>query len=274
MIAAVPQRLRPLPDELATPMRYRLATCASGEPAGIATDRAEVLRYLGYRGQAIDEALEMRIEHIADELERALEPRGTSRIFSVAIATDASGQPCIRLAGSAIELHGRDAYRRLKDACAAAVFAVTLGMESERRLRALAARGPVAAAVGDAACTALVEAAADRIDATVRHAASAYSLSSGTRFSCGYGDCPLSDQRALIDALDARRTLGITLAPSNLMIPTKSVTAIMGLFEGAPAHDAPAASCAGCTVRDGCAFRAHGDVCWRAPSSPFAKESV
>lgn len=272
MIAAVSHRMHPVPDALATPARYRLATRAAGGPAGIAIDRAEVLRYLGYRGQKIDDALAQRIEQITGELECALEPRGARRIFSVVPAVDAHGAPCIRLAGTAVELHGRDAYRRLKDARAAAVLAVTLGMESERRLRALAAQGPVAAAVGDAACTALVEAAADAVDTEVKRAASEYNLTGGTRFSCGYGDCPLADQRALIDALDAQRTLGITLAPTNLMIPTKSVTAIIGLFENMPPHDAAVARCDGCTVRAGCAFRARGETCWRAPSS--AKESL
>ena len=272
MIAAVRQRPHSLPDELATPTRYHLATRAAGAHAGIAIDHAEVLRYLGYRGQTIDEELEQRIDQIVRELERALEPRGISRIFSVVPSVDACGKPRISLAGSTVELHGRDAYRRLKDARAVAILAVTLGMESERHLRALTSQGPVAAAVGDAACTALVEAAVDAVDAQVKCVASGYGLVGATRFSCGYGDCPLADQRMLIDALDAQRTLGITLAPTNLMIPTKSVTAIIGLFEGTPPRDMATSSCDGCTVYAGCAFRARGDRCWRTPLS--AKESL
>ena len=42
---------------------------------------------------------------------------------------------------------------------------------------------------------------------------------------------PLSVQPALLDALDAQNTLGITLTPQLWMVPQKSVTALMGLKE-------------------------------------------
>ena len=49
------------------------------------------------------------------------------------------------------------------------------------------------------------------------------------RYSPGYGDLPLSVQPALLDALDAGRRLGVTLTESLLMVPMKSVTAVVGI---------------------------------------------
>ena len=49
------------------------------------------------------------------------------------------------------------------------------------------------------------------------------------RFSPGYGDLPLTFQKAVFAALDCPRQLGITLNDSLLMVPSKSVTALAGI---------------------------------------------
>ena len=48
------------------------------------------------------------------------------------------------------------------------------------------------------------------------------------RYSPGYGDLPLEAQRPLLAALDAARQAGITLSSALLMMPSKSVSAIIG----------------------------------------------
>ena len=243
--------------KLASPARYRLAAHI---------DRAEALRYLGYRGQAVDDELAAHIEDIFARAESEFEPRGASDVFAIDVAAcDASGAPCIRLADTTVELTGRSIWRHLKDADAAAVIAVTLGMGSERALRRCSHTHPADAAILDAGLSAMAEAAIGAVDTALRGEAAACGLSANHRFSCGYGDCPLDAQQDLLDALDARRVLGITLTPSNLMLPSKSITAVFGLFSGAngpvPASDA-IRSCRGCRVADGCAFRARGTTCW------------
>ena len=48
------------------------------------------------------------------------------------------------------------------------------------------------------------------------------------RFSPGYGDFPLECQGMLLDALEAGKRIGIKLTDSLLMMPSKSVSAVMG----------------------------------------------
>ena len=239
-------------------------------------ERAEVLRYLGYSGQELEAELVERIDATIEEARRGLAPRGTGAFFGIdALGTDDGENPCIRLVDTTVVLTGRDIYRHLKDARAAAVFAVTLGMESERRLRVLSSQQPLDATLYDAACSALVEEAAETLDRKLKRDAAARGLIGNWRFSCGYGDLPLDAQQSLLDALDARRSLGITLTPSNLMIPSKSITAVFGLFlaprEGCEAGDSsagtlPAAdavrSCRGCRVVASCSFRSRHTTCW------------
>ena len=49
------------------------------------------------------------------------------------------------------------------------------------------------------------------------------------RFSPGYGDMPIEIQVDILQLLDASRRLGMVLTESNLMIPTKSITALIGM---------------------------------------------
>ena len=49
------------------------------------------------------------------------------------------------------------------------------------------------------------------------------------RFSPGYGDWALSAQRELLRMLDASRTVGVSLTDTMLMVPSKSVSAVIGV---------------------------------------------
>ena len=247
-----------VPPALASPSIYR------ADPARRPrVDRAEMLRYLGYGGQAIEPELEQRIELTVERLELDIEPRGVRQVFAVdASGLDAAGEPCIRLAGTAIELKGRDIYRHLKDAELCAVLAATLGMDCERRLRTTSSQHPLEGAVLDAACSAYIEAAVEQMDARVKREAAEHGLTGNWRFSPGYGDCPLAAQRPIVSALNATRLIGLTVTPTNLLMPTKSVTAVIGLFRGEP-HDANTRpTCNICRLRPTCRFRAAGTTCY------------
>ncbi len=79
------------------------------------------------------------------------------------------------------------------------------------------------------------------------------------RFSPGYGDLPIDCQGEFLEALDADRRVGVRLTPGMLLVPTKSVTAIIGLSD-APTEK-KTGSCATCNMRETCAFRKTGERC-------------
>ena len=247
-----------VPPALASPVLWRVDPAARPR-----VDRAEMLRYLGWNGQEIEPDLDRRIERVVERLELDVEPRGVRRVFAVdAAGTDASGAPCIRLAGTEVELRGRDIYRHLKDVRLCAVIACTLGMGAERRLRTMGSQSPLEGAVLDAACSAYVEAAVGQMDAQVKRDAAAFGLTGNWRFSPGYGDCPLTAQRPIVAALNATRLIGLTVTPTDLLMPTKSVTAVIGLFDG-EIHDADTRpTCKICRQREHCRFRAAGTTCY------------
>ena len=72
------------------------------------------------------------------------------------------------------------------------------------------------------------------------------------RFSPGYADFPLTCQPALLRALEAGKRIGLTVTGANMLSPTKSVTAVIGLSPHR--GNCLAGGCATCNKTD-CSFR-------------------
>ena len=236
-----------------------------------AVDRAEVLRYLGYSGQALDADLDARIDEVVARCLATCRPRGCVAVFDMVGREDGaagekdgaaggSGEPVVRLADTPLELRGSSVAEHLDGAVAVGVMAVTVGMGVEAELRRLSLTDHVAQVIFDAAATTAVERAADAAEASLVARAAERGLHCNWRFSPGYGDLPLETQPVLLAALDAQRQLGITLTPTLLMMPTKSVTAVVGMFGEPPSTGHR--SCRGCACFDYCQLRAAGRPCW------------
>ena len=79
------------------------------------------------------------------------------------------------------------------------------------------------------------------------------------RFSPGYGDLPLRIQPDVLAAADATRRLGVQVTESCLMIPQKTVTAVIGLSD--KPQPASIRGCANCPMRGTCGARKGGTTC-------------
>ena len=194
--------------------------------------RREVLRYLGYRGQELTPQVEGRIDEGVARMLQIARPCASWSIFDLA---EQGGDGAIHLQGCALTLPGSSIARHLDGAVSCAVMAVTIGMGVERELKRLSAVDSLAGLIFDAAGTVAVEQAATACQRSIIAEAQARGLYANARFSPGYGDLPLAVQPVLLSTVDAQRRLGITLTNSLLMVPTKSVTALMGIFPSSPA---------------------------------------
>ena len=79
------------------------------------------------------------------------------------------------------------------------------------------------------------------------------------RYSPGYGDLPLTVQGELLSLLDAPHRVGLTASASHILIPRKSVTAILGVSDREIARNKR--SCLGCPAQGGCQYRKAGGHC-------------
>lgn len=224
-------------------------------------DNREVLRYLGYRGQGVTSELEGRMGEVVGHCLEVAHPAGCVRIFEVAgQGESADGRHEVALEGTTLKLVGESMRRHLCGAVAVGVLAVTLGMGVDRELKRYSVTGePLDGVIFDAAAVALVERAADAAEASIVCAAADAHLYTNFRFSPGYGDLPMETQPVLLSTLDAQRKLGITLTKTLLMVPTKSVTAVVGIFS--EPQPSTRGTCVGCPRFDFCTIHTKGRTC-------------
>lgn len=219
-----------------------------------ALDRGEILRYLGYRGQEIGPELDREIRRMGEECLRCAKPRYLYRVFPVELRGDA---PVI----GGVELLGEDIARHLRGAVSCAVMAATLGHEPERAMLRLGQRSTVSQVVFNAACTALIESVSDACEGEITRYAGERGLLTSYRYSPGYGDFPLTQQRQILGLLEAETRLGITLTDSMLMLPRKSVSALIGLYPQGSGVRRGGTTCQTCENYENCEFRKEGCGC-------------
>lgn len=205
----------------------------------------EALHFLGWRGTPLDASLLTQIREIRDEALTAVEPRLELRRFPL----DRAGM----LEGTSFSPQGGDVCRMLAPCREAVLLAATLGAQSERLILRTQAKDAARAVLLDAVLSAAIEAVCDQAEAALRKEITEQGLYLTDRFSPGYGDMPLAQGKEICEVLGVSRRIGLTVSASGIMIPRKSVTAIMGISPE-PVTRRPS-GCEGCEARENCALR-------------------
>ena len=181
----------------------------------------DAARYLGLRGEPASQALAL-LETAYAMAREAAQPRSLIRRAPMRACEG-------RLAvADALVIPSLDLCRLFADAREGLALAVTLGAPLDSLVRRLMMTDPALGAAVGACASALVDEVIDGLLAEQKRALASEGLSLSPRFSPGYGDAPLTCQGPLLSWLEARR-IGISLTLGGLMLPEKSVTALMAL---------------------------------------------
>lgn len=244
-------------------MEQLIHTKSYAEPA---LSRREILRYMrcGSAGSEMDPLLDSCLSELLPQLVYKV----CWRISDIGSAADPqAGSPLFDL--GFIKTDSRDLRRNLQDCKKLVFFAATIGLAPDRLIAKYGRLSPSRAlcmqAIGAERIESLCDAFCQEIAA--QYAPAGYQTR--PRFSPGYGDFPLEAQKAFFQALDCPRRIGLSLNDSLLMSPSKSVTALLGLFPSSPCtrhtdaasesqigNALPHTSCASCAKTD-CLFRTH-----------------
>ena len=213
--------------------------------------KSEAARYMGVKGmpdQAVAELLD-RAEKIVRE---KIRPK------YVYIETDVTfTDEGVVLGAMSVPLTGEDIKRHLSGCNRAVIMAATLTQEADKLIRQAAVTNMAESLAIDCLCSAAVEQVCDRAEEEIFSRCSAPYRT--WRFSPGYGDLPLSLQSSLLLALNAQRRIGLTVTDSSLLIPSKSVTAIIGMSDRPVERGGR--GCTICNMRENCAYREKGNRC-------------
>jgi len=138
------------------------------------------------------------------------------------------------------------------------VFAITLGPGVDALIRRISVTDIAMASVLHAVSAAVLEGFCDTLQNETASKFLASGLYPTERFSPGYGDLSLENQRNILEFLDAQKRCGITLTDSLMMLPRKSVTAVFGLSpDSAPSRR----RCSSCQKHD-CPYRSSSEGCF------------
>ena len=212
-------------------------------------NRKETLQYLGYLGSGIPEELEADITRCEQQILTTARPHAVWRYFEL--------QPDGSFRGTEFKPEGKDVPELLKECSGVILMAATLGSEAELLLRRSQSRNMGDAVILDAAASAAIENVCDNLCEDLAGEFAPKHLTD--RFSPGYGDFPFSQQRDFFEVLDITRRIGVSLSASGLMLPQKSVTALIGVSDRPQPHRHR--GCASCVLFETCRFRKEGTHC-------------
>ena len=224
----------------------------------IPVDKKEIFRYLGYRHSAPDAEVDRIIDTCLLQLQQVVTPRFMFREYPVESIWRVDGvensrepqTPRLRIAG--MEIFSRSLSRNLRGCESVYLMAATLGLGPDRLIARASVTHMSRAVILQAAAAAMIESWCDIVNRQIAERAAAEGLYCRPRFSPGYGDFPLEYQRDFAQILHLQKEIGVSLTESLLMMPSKSVTAIIGLSrerEGCVLH-----GCEECAKAADCAY--------------------
>ena len=230
-------------------------------------DQKEILRYLGYKNQELTPQIQNIIDRCEAEALKIIEPKYVFGRFK--ISHTSSG---IQVEDSDLILKGKDIASHLKGCKEIVLLGVTAGVTLDRWIRRWMISEPEAGLVLDSCGIQAVEQIADQIESEIEKQILSEGFHLTWRFSPGYGDLPLDTQRALVHILDLPRKIGVSLTESCLMVPSKSVTAILGIYDPKDILEDQSEreslkierkknQCDFCNNKDRCLFRKRGTQC-------------
>lgn len=240
---------------------------------------APALRALGLDPDALSAAEPESAPELSDEAARridaasaaclaAYEPRGAYKVFNPAICTlpPEYVEPAIKLVGTMMMFHGQSVYERLRRAAHCALMAVTIGPDNPEALPADA--DELDRALADACAKALVECAADHVNAAIVSAALEEDLYTDDRLSPGMGDFPLDTRSQFVFYTQSEKRLGLKLGADGAFSPRYSTVGVVGLYD--PSQKNRKRACGRCKYRSYCSIRAIGMTC-HGTKGTFAK---
>lgn len=205
-------------------------------------NRNEAVRYLGGAGIQLN----YRMDKLMNECEKEVLQKARPKYLYSEV-----NLPCDEI------MQGNDIANHLESCTKAVVMCATIGAEIDKLIRVSQISDMARAVVLDSFSSVAVEQVCRKVDELL---AEKYEGSYMTfRFSPGYGDYPIELQQSFLRMLDAPRKIGLTTNENSLLIPTKSVTAVIGISD--KPIEQKKRGCAVCNMRDKCRYRRNGEHC-------------
>ena len=185
-------------------------------------NKSEIYRYLGYKtGMDLPKEIETSVEEILDNVLKQSVLKVCYKYFETKVGE--------QIDFGFMSVESKELASNLEGCTETVIFGATIGIYTDRQIQKEQILSPVRALIYQAVGAAVVEAVCDDFNEWIRQKEKEKGRDICPRFSPGYGDVSLSIQKSIFQELSLAKLAGITLTDSLLMIPEKSVTAIIGI---------------------------------------------
>ncbi len=210
-------------------------------------DKLEILRYLGHTNQGIDNNTEQLLNACLLEIDNLMANKYVYNVFDLD-----KRENTISLKNTILTMESKDIASHLAKSNKCVLMAASLGLEVDMRIAYYSKVDVTKSLILDACASTAIEALCDEVQEEVRKEAANHGYNITSRFSPGYGDLPISLQKPIAQVLRTYPRMGLTVNDSSIMLPRKSVTAIIGWQK--EKADADVIKCKGCNKQN-CSFR-------------------
>lgn len=170
------------------------------------------------RSTVQDEMLLNLIDSAMSEVNETVKPKSIYRIFDCRVTENS-------LTVENFKFKSRRLAENLKGCTKVAVLAATVGTEGDRLLRTYSSEG-ARLAIMQAVLASKIEEICDSVQESIEKE---NNIKTRQRFSPGYFDLDISEQKKIFSLLEITKRCGIMLTDTCQMMPTKSVTAFAGI---------------------------------------------
>lgn len=158
------------------------------------------------------------IDSCCEEVDRYVRPKTLHRIFDCTVRDDS-----VTVEGYVFK--SRRLAENLNDCTKVCIFGATLGTECDRLLRTYTSEDITRSAVLQACLASKIEEVCDNLEDTLK----SQGFRLRQRYSPGYFDLDITENKKIFELLELTKRIGLTVTDTCQMIPTKSVTAFIGV---------------------------------------------
>lgn len=185
-------------------------------------DYKEMKHLLGYYSVDPDRIVLEQMKVAMDKVLSASKPCALYSVFPVSCINEV-------IDVGFTKIKSLDLSKNLRGCHHVIVLGLTIGSEVDRLIQRASRLNPTEGYLLQAAGAACAESFANQINEMLKEEYDGYYLK--PRFSPGYGDFDLHYQQDIFRAMPRLSTIGLSLMSTNIMAPSKSITALVGVCD-------------------------------------------
>lgn len=182
-------------------------------------NKAEILRYMRTNSKTQDEKILTLVDKAIDAIESNVKPKSLYRIFECTVNDN-------ELIIGDYHFESTRLAKNLKGCTRVVAFGATLGTECDRLIKIATSTDLAMAIALQATAAAKIEEVCDSLEEKIK---AEHGIKLRQRYSPGYFDLDITEQRKFFNLLELTKRIGLTLTDTCEMVPTKSVTAFIGI---------------------------------------------